>query len=142
MEQLTFVDADGVEVFARRWLPDDDVRANVLIVHGASEHSARYGRVADVLCGRGYAVSALDLRGHGPTAAATGVGRIGPRGMDGVIDDIATLADRARADAPGRPLVLFGHSLGSLVAQAYVERHGDEVDAYVLSGAIGVMEGA
>ena len=107
MDELTFVDADGVEVFYRRWLPDGPAAAAVVVVHGASEHSGRYDRVARVLTHEGCAVYAPDLRGHGRTAAATGPGLIGPRGMDGVLDDIGELVDRARADvggSAGRPV--------------------------------------
>jgi alpha-beta hydrolase superfamily lysophospholipase len=141
MDELTFVDPDGVEVFYRRWTPDSEARAVVLFVHGASEHSARYGRVAEVLTGEGYAVYAPDLRGHGRTSGSTGPGRIGPRGMQGVLDDIGELGARARADCADRPIVLFGHSMGSLVVQAFVEQRGEDVTAYVLSGTMGPMEG-
>jgi alpha-beta hydrolase superfamily lysophospholipase len=142
VNELTFVDADGVEVFYRRWVPDGPARAAVVVVHGASEHSGRYDRVARVLTDEGYAVSALDLRGHGRTADSTGPGSIGPRGMDGVLDDIGELVARARADAGDRPVVLFGHSLGSLVVQAFVEERGGDLAGYVLSGTMGQMEGA
>lgn len=137
MDELTFVDADGFEIFYRRWVPEGDVRAVVVIVHGASEHSGRYARVAEILTAEGYAVYALDLRGHGHTAASTGPGRIGPRGMDGVLDDVRDLIGRARSEHGDCPVVLFGHSLGSLVAHAFVQAHGDDVDAYVLSATMG-----
>lgn len=141
MDELTFVDADGIEVFYRRWVPDD-VRAVVVVVHGASEHSARYARMAEHLGRAGYAVYALDLRGHGRTADATGPGRIGPRGMEGAIDDVRELVRHARAEHPGVPVVAFGHSMGALITQAFVEQHGDDVDACVLSGSMGVMPAA
>jgi alpha-beta hydrolase superfamily lysophospholipase len=142
VNQLSFVDADGVEVSYRRWLPEGPARSAVVVVHGASEHSGRYDRVARVLNHEGHAVYAPDLRGHGRTAAATGPGLIGPRGMDGVLDDIGELLTRARADVGDRPVVLFGHSLGSLVVQAFVEERGGDLAGYVLSGTMGQMEGA
>ena len=141
MEEQSFTAADGVDIFYRRWAPDGAVRAVVLIVHGASEHSGRYERFAAVLGHEGYAVFAPDLRGHGRTAASTGTGRLGERGMDGVLHDLDTLADLARAEFPSLPIVLFGHSMGSLIAQAYVERSGEAFAGYVLSGSGGVVEG-
>ena len=75
MDEFTLVDSDGVEVFCRRWLPFGAAQAVVIVVHGASEHSGRYARVADVLRGDGYAVYALDLRGpilsHGTSLGET-----------------------------------------------------------------------
>jgi len=140
MDELAFATADGVEIFYRRWIPNDAVRAIVLVVHGASEHSGRYARFAEVLRNEGCAVYALDLRGHGRTAASTGTGRTGASGMDGLLADVQQLADLARADFPSVPVVLFGHSMGALIAQAYVERSGDALAAYVLSGSGGVPE--
>ena len=84
----------------RRLLPTvaaaGDAAGGVVIVHGAAEHSGRYARVADVLQGEGYAVYALDLRGHGHTAESTGRGRIGPSGMAGVLADVDALVRHAR----------------------------------------------
>lgn len=142
MDELTFADADGVNVFLRRWMPDGERRAAVVIVHGASEHSGRYARVAELLGEEGYAVYALDLRGHGRTAESTGPGRPGPGGMRGVLDDIGQVLGMAATDVGDRPLVVFGHSLGSLISQAFVEQREHDLVAYALSGAMGPMEGA
>ena len=141
MDEFTFEDADGIEVFCRRWLPSGEARACVVVVHGASEHSGRYARVAELLRVDGCAVYALDLRGHGRTATSTGAGRIGPRGMQGVLDDVGTLVERARAEAGECPVVLLGHSMGSVVVQAYMTRDGAIVDGYALSGTMGPTEG-
>lgn len=136
-EVLTFKDADGVEITYRRWLPDGDPKAIVQIAHGASEHSERYDRFARFLTDRGYAVYADDHRGHGLTAKVTGVGRSGPRGWDGMVDDLKEMGDLARADIGEVPLVLFGHSMGSFLGQLFAQRYGDSIDGLVLSGSSG-----
>jgi alpha-beta hydrolase superfamily lysophospholipase len=61
---------DHVRICYRRWQPEGECRGTVQIVHGASEHSARYGRLAQALVERGLAVYAMDLRGHGFTSLA------------------------------------------------------------------------
>ena len=141
MDEFTLEGDDGTEIFCRRWLPSANARAVVVVVHGASEHSGRYARVAEVLRQDGEAVYALDLRGHGRTADSTGRGRIGPRGMNGVLDDVRALVERARAEVGDVPVVLVGHSMGSVVVQAYVARGADGVDGYALSGTMGLTEG-
>jgi alpha-beta hydrolase superfamily lysophospholipase len=133
----TFTDTDGVEISYRRWLPDGTLRATVQIAHGASEHSGRYARFAEFLAHRGYAVYANDHRGHGATAAVTGVGRAGPRGWLGMIEDLRELGAIARKQGDGRPLVLFGHSMGSFMAQLFAQHHGPDLDGLVLSGSAG-----
>jgi alpha-beta hydrolase superfamily lysophospholipase len=130
---------DGSRVRYRRWLPDGDVRGTVQLVHGASEHSGRYGRLAAALTARGYGVWAMDLRGHGRTAESTGIGRYGGGlGVDTVLDDVDALHLVIGDEHPGVPRVLLGHSMGSVIALASAERNGGDLAGLVLSGPIGV----
>lgn len=134
---LTFTDTDGITVSYRRWLPDGEPRAIVAIAHGASEHSGRYDRFAAFLCSHRYAVFALDHRGHGATAVGTGVGKAGPRGWDGMVDDIRELIQVARREVQDVPVVLFGHSMGSFLSQLCAQRFGGDLSGLVLSGSAG-----
>ena len=136
MTEHTFVDADGVRVGYRRWASDGPPRATVVLAHGASEHSGRYARLAEALTADGFAVLAVDHRGHGLTSAATGAGLLGPRGMDGVLDDLHHVVGLATG-----PVLLLGHSMGSVIALRYAETHPDALAALVLSGPIGVLPG-
>jgi alpha-beta hydrolase superfamily lysophospholipase len=132
--EQTFVDAHGVEVFSRWWTVDEP-RGIVLIAHGASEHSGRYDRFARALNRAGFSAVALDHRGHGHTAPATGRGVMGPGGGMAVIDDLDELRAAATATVPGDvPVFLFGHSLGSLIALGYLIRHAGGLAGSVLCG--------
>lgn len=135
-DEGTYTDQDGIAVFHRRWLPDGDPSGVVLVLHGMSEHSGRYARFAEALVAQGLAVYADDHRGFGKTAASTGVGATGPRGFDGVLDAIRTMHELATTEHGDVPVVVFGHSMGSVFAQAYVQRHHD-VAGLVLSGGLG-----
>jgi alpha-beta hydrolase superfamily lysophospholipase len=127
----------GVPVTYRRWLPEDAVRATVQVVHGASEHSGRYDRLAAALTSRGLAVLAMDLRGHGRTAEGTGTGRFGAPGVDGVLADVRALHRVAAEQHPGLPRLLIGHSMGSIIALAAAEADGGDLAGLVLSGPLG-----
>jgi alpha-beta hydrolase superfamily lysophospholipase len=130
--------ADGSRVRYRRWLPDGDLRGTVQLVHGASEHSGRYRRLAGALTAHGFGVWAMDLRGHGRTAESTGIGRFGGLGVDTVLDDVDALHLVIAEQHPGVPRVLLGHSMGSIIALASAERNGADLAGLVLSGPIGV----
>jgi alpha-beta hydrolase superfamily lysophospholipase len=130
--------SDGVRLAYRRWLPEGAVRGTVQVVHGASEHSGRYGRLAGALTARGLAVYAMDLRGHGRTAEATGPGRFGAAGADALLADVRALAAVAAGEHPGVPAVLLGHSMGSIVALAAAEEERGDLAGLVLSGPVGV----
>ena len=139
-DELTLRAPDGVEVFHRRWSPAE-TRFVVVLAHGMAEHSGRYERVATALTSRGAAVYAPDHRGHGRTAEATGVGRLGSAGIDAIVDDLELLRRRAVDEHPDVPVVLVGHSMGALLSQAYAEAHGSVLAGLVLIGSPGWAEG-
>jgi alpha-beta hydrolase superfamily lysophospholipase len=136
----TFVDTDGVTVAFRRWSVHQP-RGAVVVAHGASEHSGRYERFAKALNAAGWTVLAPDHRGHGVTADSSGRGLIGPRALDGVLDDLDEVVRRAHDAAGAGPVVLFGHSMGSIIALRYAEVRAGGLAALVLSGPLGVMPG-
>ena len=129
--------ADGMRVRYRRWLPEGELRGSVQIVHGASEHSTRYGKLAAALISRGLAVYAMDLRGHGRTAEGTGVGRFGGAGVTTLLDDVQALHLVMDSTLGGVPRILLGHSMGSVIALASAERDGADLAGLALSGPIG-----
>src|SRR3954449_5971758 len=103
---------DGTPVATYRWEPARPVRGVVQIVHGLGEHVRRYDHLANALAGAGFAVQGHDTRGHGATIAdGAQPGVIGAEGWTASIDDIGVLLDRLRADVPGVPVALVGHSM-------------------------------
>ncbi|QKV95926.1 alpha/beta hydrolase [Streptomyces sp. NA02950] len=137
---------DGARIATYTWLPEGRApRAIVQIAHGAAEHAQRYDRFARFLSGHGYAVVASDHRGHGATAASTG--GLGVAGEEGdswraIVSDLRAIGDRARAEHPGLPLVLFGHSMGSMLARDCAQEYGAELAGLVLSGTFRALPGA
>ncbi len=126
----------------RRWEPAGEPRGVVQIVHGAAEHCARYDRVAEALTDAGFAVFAHDQRAHGRTADLHGeLGLARPGGWSAMIDDAAEVTGQAQMAHPNLPVVLFGHSMGSFIAQAYAQRWGSRLAGLVLSGSAGSLEG-
>jgi alpha-beta hydrolase superfamily lysophospholipase len=59
---------DDLCLMTYRWLPEDAPRGIVLLAHGLGEHAGRYAHVAEYLTARGWAIFALDHRGHGQSA--------------------------------------------------------------------------
>jgi alpha-beta hydrolase superfamily lysophospholipase len=132
--------SDGRPVFVRRWLPSGNSRAILLVAHGMAEHSSRYQGLAAVMSAAGWAVYAPDHRGHGKTASAGTEGQIGclaqGEGFSRLRDDLHEIAQVARAENPGAPLFLFGHSMGSLLAEDYLSSYGKELSGLALSGVL------
>lgn len=125
---------DGVRLAAWRWPTPRLARAVVLIVHGVAEHGRRYARFAGRLNAADLEVWAFDLRGHGATTRAIDHGHIGTdTHWQTLVDDVEAVRERAAAVANDRPVILFGHSLGSIIAQAALQDHGRRYVGAVLS---------
>ena len=116
----TLAAEDGTALFTRRWTPDFNRRGSVVVVHGVHEHSGRHAYLAATLMGRGLDVFAYDQRGHGQSGGARAdVARFGD-----FVDDLGVVLAHVRGESDGRPVVLLGHSMGGLVAAAYVVEKG------------------
>ena len=113
--EFTLSTNDGLELYARTWGDPQASRAAVVLVHGLGEHCGRYEHVAQALESESLYVLGFDQRGHGRSP--------GKRGLipsyDQPLDDIAVAIEHAKADAPGLPLFLYGHSLGGLEVLHY-----------------------
>lgn len=135
----TFEDAGGVTVHYYVWRAGNP-KAVVQIVHGVGEYATRYEELAQALVTAGYTVYAGDLRGHGQTGLqqwandTTKLGRLGPGGVRAAIGGIRHLSGIAHAEHPKVPLVLLGHSLGSIFAQMMLNDDASPYFAAVLSG--------
>lgn len=133
---------DELALHGYSWLPDDaDPKAVVLLVHGMAEHCHRYERLATALTGAGYAVYAYDHRGHGRTAIENPGEMLGHFADSGGWRLVLADLDAVRADVvrrhPGLPLFVLGHSMGSLIARAYLQTHGEGLAGVILSGTGG-----
>ena len=127
---------DRSRLYVNQWLPDGSPKALVMLSHGMAEHSGRYARLAEALCGAGYGVYALDQRGHGRTADEGTLGLYAEKdGWNKVVGDLASLNQHIGQQQPGVPIVLLGHSMGSYIAQAYLLHHSASLNGAILSGS-------
>lgn len=135
----TFVDAQGVTIHYYVWRAGHP-KGVVQIVHGLGEYATRYEDLAQALVAAGYTVYAGDLRGHGQTGLeqwnhdTTKLGRPGPGGVRATIAGIRQLASIAHDEHAKLPLVLLGHSLGSIFGQMMLNDDASTYTAAVLSG--------
>lgn len=134
-----FVDAHGITIHYYAWKAATP-KAVVQIAHGVGEYALRYEELAQNLVRAGYSVYADDHRGHGQTGLGQwgeGSGRLGHLGVGGLratMDAVRHLTTIVRDENDGVPVILLGHSWGSLMAQIIVDEHADEFDGFVLTG--------
>lgn len=120
----------NLSIYWQAWLPAGKAKALMVIAHGVAEHSGRYARLGRVLVDQGYAVYAIDHRGHGKSE--------GPRAMvdkfDHLISDLDQLVTLACEQQPGLKPFLIGHSLGGVISLSYALKFQDKLKGLILSG--------
>ena len=141
VEEFSYPSANGRdEITAWLYRPEDETgppRALFQLIHGYAEHSRRYMPMIEGLTGKGIVVVADDHVGHGATALSSGTWLdTGGTGYQTFIDDELALTEIARDSYPDLPLILFGHSWGSMIAREYVSQCPDLADGLILSGVV------
>jgi acylglycerol lipase len=121
---------DGLRLYRQWWLPADVPRGAVMLLHGLGEHSARYAHLAAALARAGWAVHALDHRGHGRSDGR----RAFVRDYAEFMADIEVFRNIVEHRHRGLPLVVFGHSMGGNLALGHVLDHQAGVAGLALSG--------
>jgi acylglycerol lipase len=107
--ERTFESVDKLRLFSRSWERRGQARKAILIIqHGLKDHSGRYGELASALLPLGFAVYAMDLRGHGRSEGRKAyVGKFAH-----LVSDLRTFIGLVHEQNPGIPLFYFGHSMG------------------------------
>ena len=115
--------------------PSGNVRGVVQIAHGMAEYFERYNAFADFLADRGFVVCGNDHLGHGRSVSSDDdLGYFGGDGWENVVKDMYKLTRIMKKNYPEVPYFIFGHSMGSFLARAYVTRFSKAVDGAVFCG--------
>lgn len=123
---------DGTQFSMRGWEPESGApKAAIAFIHGLGEHTGRYAHVGNALTGSGYALIGFDLRGHGKSGGARGHFP----SLHAVMEDIRQFFQQLTRLHPETPQFLYGHSLGALLALAYVLHHNLTLRGVIATGA-------
>lgn len=122
--------------YAAEGVTQTNARGVVQIVHGMCEYKERYEGFIDYLTQNGYIVFAHDHRGHGGSVTANeNLGYFGDKKGEAIVDDAALVTDEIRRLYPGLSVTLFGHSMGSLVVRAYIQKYEEKIDKLIVCGS-------
>lgn len=128
----TLASRDGYEL-SLRFYEADAPKAVVKFIHGMEEYQDRYESFAEYLREAGYTVVTADLRGHGKNAPV--LSHIADKeGHLRLLEDEEVILDEIHGRWPGMPVILFGHSMGTIIARAFLQKHSEEFHKVVLSG--------
>ena len=101
----------GIQTYYQCWIPEGDLKAALIVVHGLAEHSGRYMNLVNHFVPLGYAVHALDHIGHGKSGGP----RVYVDRFEDFTETVKRFLDQVRTRQPDPPLFLVGHSMGVLI---------------------------
>jgi len=125
-----FTGVRGARIYHQSWLPDTEPRAVILISHGLAEHSGRYMNVVNYFLPLGYAVYSLDNIGHGRSSGR----RVYVREFSDFTEVLGEYLAMIEKWRPGKPIFLWGHSMGALIAAVFLLDHQSLFAGAILSG--------
>ena len=136
-ESYLVSDVDELELSVLAVVPQKKpYRAVVQLVHGMSEHKERYLPFMEYLAEQGYVSVIHDHRGHGKSIRGSAdLGYMYGGGAEAIVRDIGLVNRKIRAELSGIPLILMGHSMGSLAVRAFVAEHDSCMDMLIVCGS-------
>jgi alpha-beta hydrolase superfamily lysophospholipase len=121
-----FCGTDGLELYFQCWLPERKLKAVVVLIHGVGEHSGRYMNVVTPLVKDGY-----DHRGHGRSPGQ----RVHINNWSEYRGDLKAFLGMVAAQVSGCQIIVYGHSMGSLVVLDHLLQGPDRLSGAIISGA-------
>jgi acylglycerol lipase len=138
----------GLKIFTRHWEPAGPPKASLVVCHGVNSHGGQYVRAAEAFAARGFAVTALDLRGRGKSEGE----RFYVDSVDDYVSDLSQAIELGRSHHPDLPLFLLGHSAGGVTSVSYALDYQDRLAGLICESfafrvyapdlALKVLEGA
>ncbi|MBR5974464.1 MAG: lysophospholipase [Clostridiales bacterium] len=136
-QKASFTGTNGeTEIVYFIWSPSIPARGVIQIVHGMCEYMGRYNDLAEYLADKGYVVCGHDQMGHGQSVGDNDTfGYFGRYdGAQHLIEDVEKLHRIMKESYPGKPYILFGHSMGSFIARNWYAQYGNDCSGLILSG--------
>ncbi len=127
-----FKGARNVNIYYQGWLPEEDITAVLLVVHGLGEHCGRYMNVVNHFVPLGYAVYGLDHIGHGKSEGR----REFVESFDDYTDTLGIFYDMVAEWQADKDIFLFGHSMGGTIATFYLLDHQEDFKGAIISAPL------
>lgn len=139
MERKDFViesPADGLKIPVVVMVPDSPIRGVVQFCHDMAEHKERYFDFMKYLAAAGFVTVIHDHRGHGESIRSSeDLGYFYDKTGSAIVEDLHQITLEIQKKYPQSPYILFGHSMGSLVARCYIKKYDSYIDKLVVSGS-------
>jgi acylglycerol lipase len=117
------------DIYYQGWLPDGNVKAVLLIVHGVGEYCGRWINIINYFVPLGYAVYGLDHIGHGKSGGSREL----IKQFEDFTGPLSQYYQMVKEWQPGKPIFIYGHSLGALITLFYLLDHQADFKGAIIS---------
>lgn len=126
---------DGLELDISLMEPATKPIGIIQISHGMSEHKARYYPFMEYMVEKGYVCIIHDHRGHGKSVKSKeDYGYFYTEDIHYIVEDLFQVTEYVHDLYPDLDITLFSHSMGTLVARCYIQKHDQYLQNLILCG--------
>ena len=127
---------DNLEIECLLVIPDEGIKGLIQIAHGMNEHKERYLDFMGFLAQNGYACIINDHRGHGNSIKEKDdIGYFYDNNAEYVVEDLEQITEYITKKFKDKKIILFGHSMGSMIVRKYMEKYDDKIDGLIVCGS-------
>lgn len=127
---------DKLPLQATVYEPSGEKRGIFQILHGMGEYVERYEELMRFFASNGFVAVCHDHRGHGDSVRnEEDRGYFYELSGKAIVEDAAQITREVKKEYPDLPVVLFGHSMGSMVARCYLQKYDTLIDKAVICGS-------
>ena len=127
---------DELELDVTMFVPKNKIIGIVQLSHGMIEDKTYYYEFMKYLTKLGYVTIIHDHRGHGKSVnSKEDLGYMNDEEGKALVDDLYQVTKYVKERFPEKKLILFGHSMGSLVVRCFLKEHDTEIDKLIVCGS-------
>lgn len=114
--------------------PEGSPKGIIQMCHGMAEHKERYAEVMEKMAENGYVCAIHDHRGHG-NVSFKDKGYMGDDTGKAIVDDVIQITHELKERYANIPVILFGHSMGSLVVRCVMKKNDNAYSGLIVCGS-------
>ncbi len=127
---------DNLLISTTMFIPDGDIKGIFQISHGMAEHKERYYDFLEYLSNNGYIAVISDHRGHGKSVKTKeDLGYFYDNNAEYIVEDIHQITLYVKELYPDKEMILFGHSMGSMVVRKYIKKYDEDINKLIICGS-------
>lgn len=127
---------DDLELSISIVKPEGDIKGIIQISHGMAEHKERYYPFMEYMANFGYISVINDHRGHGKSVKnKEDLGYFYDENAEFIVEDLHQITLYIKDQYPDKELILFGHSMGSMIVRKYIKKYDNDIDKLIICGS-------